>query len=416
MPGPARRPSDSRGRTSASTGHIVVVGAGVVGSSVAFHLAARGASVSIVDPLPADGGTSGASFSVTVATRKTPHAFFALAVDGDGEHDRLADRFGEASWLHRTGTLEWGGNERERAVIRERVERLHGWDHPAEWVQPSRVSDIEPELAVPDTGADEFVHYPREGWYDAVLLIRTLQQNAGALGAHLVLGQRVIAMDVSAGRVTGVRTDAGTRIPADFVVNCAGPDADRVARLAGARVPMTAVPGLVAHTPPSAVRLRSVVFASGVNVRPASDGGLVLHSYEVDRTLSASAVRAGSVATDARASLELLDRARAVLPRLASARIDAARVGIRPIPLDGLPAVGPLPGIDGLYAVVSHSAANLSPILGRLAADELLGTVHERLEPFRPARLHEPGAHDACDESLREMSLRLTAPERLDPT
>jgi glycine/D-amino acid oxidase-like deaminating enzyme len=65
----------------------------------------------------------------------------------------------------------------------------------------------------------------------------------------------------------------------------------------------------------------------------------------------------------------------------------AARIGVRHIPGDGLPAVGPAPGIEGLYLAVMHSGVTLAPIVGRLAAEEILGKGGSTLlDGFRPAR------------------------------
>ena len=75
------------------------------------------------------------------------------------------------------------------------------------------------------------------------------------------------------------------------------------------------------------------------------------------------------------------------LPGLAGARVEATRVGVRPMPRDEKPIVGAIPGLDGFYVVVSHSGVTLGPLWGRIAATELLdGIVDPRLAPYRPAR------------------------------
>ncbi len=72
---------------------------------------------------------------------------------------------------------------------------------------------------------------------------------------------------------------------------------------------------------------------------------------------------------------------------LAGARVEAIRVGVRPMPKDGLPILGGLPGLDGFYVAVSHSGVTLGPLWGKIAAAELLdGQPDSRLETFRPAR------------------------------
>jgi glycine/D-amino acid oxidase-like deaminating enzyme len=75
------------------------------------------------------------------------------------------------------------------------------------------------------------------------------------------------------------------------------------------------------------------------------------------------------------------------LPALAGARVEATRIGVRPMPRDERPVVGALPGLDGFYVVVSHSGVTLGPLWGRVAAAEILeGALDPRLGPYRPDR------------------------------
>jgi glycine/D-amino acid oxidase-like deaminating enzyme len=68
--------------------------------------------------------------------------------------------------------------------------------------------------------------------------------------------------------------------------------------------------------------------------------------------------------------------------------VEAARVGWRPLPGDGLSAVGPVAGLEGYYLVFTHSGVTLGPLLGRLVAEEVTtGQVPPPLAPFRPDRL-----------------------------
>jgi glycine/D-amino acid oxidase-like deaminating enzyme len=94
---------------------------------------------------------------------------------------------------------------------------------------------------------------------------------------------------------------------------------------------------------------------------------------------------------------------------MADSELHEARVGVRPVPRDGLPLVGFTADVDNLYVVVSHSAVHLAPLLGRLAARELtLGPDH-RLESFRPARFQGGDEHEPLDESARNMLAMVTA-------
>ncbi len=76
-----------------------------------------------------------------------------------------------------------------------------------------------------------------------------------------------------------------------------------------------------------------------------------------------------------------------MVPALAAARPIAALVGVRPIPADGLPCVGAVPGIPGYFEAVTHSGVTLAPLIARSLADEMLGEPgNPLLAPFRPDR------------------------------
>jgi glycine/D-amino acid oxidase-like deaminating enzyme len=79
--------------------------------------------------------------------------------------------------------------------------------------------------------------------------------------------------------------------------------------------------------------------------------------------------------------------ARCGTARAAAARVEATRIGVRPMPRDRHPIIGAVPERPGLYVVVSHSGITLGPLWGRVAAGEILGRRPDpRLAPFRATR------------------------------
>jgi len=84
---------------------------------------------------------------------------------------------------------------------------------------------------------------------------------------------------------------------------------------------------------------------------------------------------------------DLVRRAARVLQGFDGVKAEAARSGIRPMPVDRHSVVGPIPGVDGYYVVVTHSAVTLAAFLGQAVAEEIAhGRVDVHLTPFRPAR------------------------------
>lgn len=384
---------------------VVVVGAGVLGAAVAQRLSERGNSVLLLDAQRPGRGTSAASFSTSITTRKTPRALFDFSLDGRAAHDALAVELERSDWLHRTSLIEWAQTAHDREVLASRTTRLREWGYAFEQPSPPEVECLEPGLSVPPEAADTLTLYPDERWYDATAFVGVMVRAAQRHGARVVAGERVAAVETAGEAVAGVVTDVGRRVPTEVVVNCAGPRADALAALAGCSLPLVCVPGLVAGVLPTTPPLRSVVFAPGVNLRPGSSGGLVVHSYEVDRMLDAQA----QLASPAQARA-LLEETRRVLPRIGAEALVEPRIGLRPIPLDGLPAIGFHRELAGFYSAVSHSGVHLAPAIADAVATDLDGAPDPRLAAFRPGRFDET-TPDLRDESFREMTRRLSEHE-----
>ena len=153
------------------------------------------------------------------------------------------------------------------------------------------------------------------------------------------------------------------------MVLAAGRWTDGVARLAGVDVPLAPTCGLLAVTSPLAEGVSRVVHVPGMNFRPDPSGGLVVQSGPTDATVTAETVPDASLPGCA----TLLRGLQRYLPAAAGARIVAARVGVRPMPADGLTLAGAVDGRPGLALAVTHSGVTLGPLLGELLAQELRG-------------------------------------------
>ncbi|MFJ9037309.1 NAD(P)/FAD-dependent oxidoreductase [Streptomyces sp. NPDC102406] len=379
----------------------VVVGAGVLGACVSHHLARAGVRVVVVEEgvRPA-GGTSGATFSTDVTHLKTPYTYYRLNRQGAEEHRLLSETLDGPAWRHPAPLVQWADGDAAHRALRERALRAMGWGHDCRFAAPSVLRELAPAVDPAACAADEVVVYDSAAWFDAPRFVRTLLDAAGRHGAEAHYGVAVTGLTRAGGRVTGVVAVARSW-SADVVVNCAGPGADRIASFAGVRLPLRRVPGLVTETDPlPGTPLTAIVAAPDIDLRPTPGGGVLALSWDVDARLD------GADATDG-APRELHRRAGAVLPGLARTRIEDARIGVRPVPRDGLPLVGAMPRAPGLYHLVSHSAVTLAPVLGRLAAREITtGRPATELAPYRPDRAVPGGVQD---ENLRAMDRRRPA-------
>src|SRR5215204_5175768 len=151
---------------------VAVVGAGIIGASVAFRLSEGGAEVVLIDGAEPGSGTTSTSFAWVNANNKLPRDYFELNLAGMHEHGLLHDEIG-GGWLHPTGNLIQAADE-ERENLEKRVERLCSWSYAAEMLPASTVNErLEPRVVFPDPET-RVAHFPKESWVDAPALTRTL--------------------------------------------------------------------------------------------------------------------------------------------------------------------------------------------------------------------------------------------------
>lgn len=353
---------------------VVIIGAGVLGTSIAFRLAALGSRTILVEEDRPGAGTTGASFAWVNARRKQPRAYHDLNVAGMAAHAALRTELGTAPWWHRAGAMAW-------TVAAEDLARLQRWGYAVEEITREAALAREPGLDHAAIGDGPFALFPDEAWVDAVVYAGVMLQHAESHGAEFRRG-RVADLLVEAGKLEGVILADGSTIRADHVVNCAGTRVNDAVRDPALHLPLRPTRGLLATTPPVAAGLSCVLHAPGLNVRPDGGGRLLLQDESMDPQLEDPNAAAGIAAT-------LMDRARALFPAIGNAAVEAVRVGTRPIPADGLTAIGPVPGLAGYFVAVTHSGVTLAAHLGHVMAGIVdTGDVPAALAPFAAARLY----------------------------
>ncbi|MGW8529911.1 NAD(P)/FAD-dependent oxidoreductase [Nocardiopsis sp. NPDC055824] len=357
---------------------VTVVGGGIIGASVAWNLTLAGARVTVLErePVPAS-VTSAASFSRATAFGKVPRAYFELNRAGLGELHRL--RAGGVPGFHPCPSLVWGDDPPR---LEDAAATAAGWGYAAHCADPARTglpAGVGP-AALPALVA----RLPEEGWVDLPPMAAWLLGEARGRGADVRFGAEAAAVRTDAdGTVRAVGLADGGTVETDVVVNAAGAQGQEVAGLVGGPLTLGPTPGLLADLP-LAGATDAMLLGPDVSVRPSGPDSVLVRSDAVD-------ARIGTARPCARRLDELLaelvGRAAAVLPGLRGARPERVRLGTRAYPADGHASVGFLDAVPGYYEAVSHSGATLGPLLGRLAAEEI---VYDRrdplLAPFPPDR------------------------------
>jgi glycine/D-amino acid oxidase-like deaminating enzyme len=371
---------DQTRRAPRGDGEVVVVGAGILGCSIAVHLVDRGVRPVVIDPDRPGQGTSTGSFASISAFGKDPAAWFQLACAGMSGWPRFAGRIGGDVGLRRAGEVRFTSDPEEGRRLARQVADARGRGYSIRMVDADEVARLLPEARVGRVAAACFA--PNDGQVEPPLVLAACRVELEAAGARLVGGRASIHLDDD-----GVRVEVGTEVlrPRTTVL-AAGAEAVNVAAAVGLEVPTLSSPGMLAQTRPLAPLTDRVVYLPGgpgpaVGLRQRADGSVLVG----ERTQETPATDPGM--HHARA---LLSQAARFFPVLAGVGVDKWWLAYRAMPSDRLPIVGRLPWLDSLYLAVSHSGVTLAPVLGRLIAGEVATESGDGvLAPFRPARFAE---------------------------
>jgi glycine/D-amino acid oxidase-like deaminating enzyme len=349
--------------------HVLIVGAGIVGASIAWHLVRTGARVTVTDANEPGGLATRHSWAWINASWGNPEPYFRLRVRAMDEWRRLEKQVPDirVAWV---GGLLW---ELPPEQLRKFEVGHTAWGYDIRRVERAEVRRLEPHLVNPPESA---LYAPAEGAVEPLPATLALLAAAQALGATVIANNPVCSLRLHAGRVTGVETSIGS-LEADEVVVAAGIATTDLAATAGVTLPVTASPGLLVRTQPHPKRLNGLVMSPAVQLRQTPEG----------RFIAAASFEDGGADADGAAAVAVFDTIRGMITLSSTLLPESHVVGRRPIPRDGFPAVGRPAGISGLYVAVMHSGITLAPAIGRFVADELLTSRRDSLiEPYGPER------------------------------
>jgi glycine/D-amino acid oxidase-like deaminating enzyme len=325
---------------------VVVVGAGIVGASVAYHAARLGAAVTLVDRALPGAGATGESFAWIGASDRVP---------------------GPGGPLHATATQEYRRLEVELPDVRVRWTGSLSWGFPpprdlepgTRLLDAEQVAELEPGLRHPP---DHAVHIPGDGSVDPLATTDALVAAAREHGARVVLGTAVTGLRIVGGQAVGVETTGGF-FEAGTSVLTAGADVPVLCAPLGVAVPVAPSPAVLLRLAGPQGLVRAVVATPEMDVRAGRDGELLAAVEYAGEATSAELARSAE-----RARVRITETFRGAQ----DVRLLSARVGMRPMPTDRHPVIGPLPTVRGAYVAVMHSGVTLAPVVGRLVAEEVV--------------------------------------------
>jgi glycine oxidase len=375
-------------------GDVIIVGAGLIGLSIAFELAQRGASVRVYDRAePARAASwAGAGMLAPYTERITNEALLALCASSLDEYPAFARRVCEAAGidahLRLDGVMYAAFDEQGLVTLRRHAEQLAARGVECEMFDRNGMLAAEPWLGAAVAGG---VLKKAEGYVDNRRLGRALVAACEARGVA-VEQSFTIELECDPRRVLGLRTDRGFN-GARAVVNACGAWA---ARLAG--VPRSCVPPIepvkgqmIALNVPAGF-VRYATWVPGAYLVPRNDGrlliGATVEASGFDERVTAQGIH------------ELLHAALSAAPSLSAFTMTESWAGLRPGTPDALPVMGETP-LAGYFLATGHyrNGILLAPATARLVADAIEGAPAP-LEPFSIARFStEAGARERISQA-----------------
>ena len=346
---------------------IVIIGAGVVGLSTAYHLARAGLrSILVLERGTVGSGSTGRSlggfrvdFSTEVNIRFSLESMKAL--------EGFAEEFGVDPDLRRIGYLMLTTGEELAVRLRENASRLARFGVEVEVLRPAEIGARWPYLSTGDLVSGTFC--ARDGTVGPSELTRGYAAGARRHGVTIREGAEVVGIEVSGGRVTAVRTRT-ERVSTPRVLCAAGAWSAWIGRMAGVEIPVMPVRRQVFVTGPCpAIRglVPQVVEVGKGWVFRREGAGFLIYGPQDPAPDGVATLDWGSVGWAVAAAAHRV-------PALADAEVLGGWAGLYDISPDSHAILGLVPGLEGFYVATGFSGHGImhSPAAGKVMAEVIL--------------------------------------------
>jgi len=375
-----------RAARSAARLSVGVLGCGIVGAAMAMRFAKAGAHVTLLEKIGPAAGATSKSF-----------AWINPFMD-DAHYMRMRLKALE-SWKALDRPLGmgvvWGGyvgfTDRVSDLGRMAVQSKH----LAEQGYPTRALDVDalkktsPEIEV--HGLVEATWSELGGHVDPVHATSRFLDAARKAGARVLYPCPVTAIEPASGSVTVV-TPRG-RMRFDHLIIATGVDAPAMLAPLGYALPLLHSPGALVHSRPLPIMTRIVYDGPGaLEWKQGADGSVVGSEAPTPPAIPAhTGILKHEIPFPPGIAqmhgTRILSKISAYVPKIAQAQVGFVTLGFRPMPSDGYPVVGPVPGVPGISLCVTHSGVTLAPLLGNYMTNEVMfGQEEPMLTPYRPTR------------------------------
>lgn len=365
---------------------ILIIGAGVMGSSIAYHLARQGRQVLVLEQAQVAVSPAASWASAGGVRRQGRHPAEALlAIEAIERWQTLEQELDADLHYRRGGNLMLAESEAEAAYLASFVSHQQAYG----FTDVRLIDRQEAHTLVPGLSSRVVAgsYSPADGQADPARTTQAFAAAAQRHGATYRSQSRVVALLKDGERVTGVRTEQ-EELHAEQVVLAAGAWSDDIAASIGLRLPIrTRALQMVLSTPAPILTLAPVLSAVGraLSLKQLPDGAFLLGGgWPGDPTPDRTSytLRPDSISGNWTTACELL-------PAVGQQSIARAWCGLEAQSIDDIPFIGRLPGLEGLILVLGFSGHGfaIAPAVGQAVADQLAERPAPALDGLSPARI-----------------------------
>ncbi|MGB8858109.1 MAG: FAD-dependent oxidoreductase [Ilumatobacteraceae bacterium] len=344
---------------------VVIVGGGVIGCSIAYHLTLLGLSdVVLLERHQLTAGTTWHAAGLITSAGMTDETALFMARYSRDLYSRLEAETGHSTGFREVGHISLATNPDRLEVLRRASAWMHGFGVPDTEISPKEVHELFPLLRIDDVLAG--FHVADEGRADPVGVVTALAKGARSRGARIINGVSATGVETKGRRVTAVLTDRG-RIETELVINAGGMWAGTFGALAGVHVPLQAaehyylltdtVPGMSPDLPVVEDADRYGYY------RPEGDGMLVglfepvAAPWQLDGVPHDFAF--GTIDPDWDRMAPFLSHAMDRIPSLADVGVRLFFCGPESFTSDVHPLLGPAPELDGYWVAAGMNSVGV---------------------------------------------------------
>ncbi|MBU0704356.1 MAG: FAD-binding oxidoreductase [Chloroflexi bacterium] len=372
------------------TADVVIIGAGAIGCSTAYHLARMGiADIVVVEMEQVGSGSSSKSASMLSLQFCADELSARMAKYSYARYMQFEEELGVPIDFKKTGWLSLATQASSAHLLRG-ARMLQSLGIETDVLESDEIKRRYPEINTTDIVVGTWG--PDDGPFDPYMIMSGYSKRAREMGVKLHEGARATGIRAQEGRVEGVATDKGF-VATRVVVNAGGPWAIEIGRWVGVEIPIiNSIRNIVVTTPfpdiPSDRPFIEDVTAEWY-YRPEGPGILM--------GMGATPTDKLDVQFNMKVVEEMIETAVRRVPILERASMLTGWAGIRPMTPDGRPILGPVPSVDGFVLNCGWGGTGIiqAPIAGQLVAEYVSDGRASTMDigPFSIERFAEKSAH-----------------------